>query len=706
MPCNVEDYNIVPADTNEPSIPGFGPPSVPSANIPGLPTPNGFPESLTDILDNLSLILPSGTFKPNLNPNIDRTLIDGIVKLLDYLTPFLAMYKMVLPVLNMIICIIEVLCALMNPFKLARAIKRLFRRCIPDFLALFPIFAMVLLIISLLLLIIALLEYIITEIARVVNQIIKNLALLSRIAKRQDQRSALTAMRKIGSLLCFLKNLFAVLQIVALVIQLIKDIIKLFFRIPPCDDSDTSDDGCCTPEVCPAFIKRGEFSNSTGKLQYLNQIGLDASGIAGLPPAFGPIFANLGALRQESWQFYDETLKGTNAFYNITEPVDVDPKLGFTFFPTGKTYTAKSSIYKVPYTVDLRLFYNPADFGVVDPLGARLVQIKDCIVTITPNQHLINWANAEVMPDNGVLNLTGGKVTENDGSTPIFINGKQATLTTLIHLTQTIGVAAFDNTKLFQNVDYIFKINHSVLVGEQLISLGCMPDVAFDRNFVNGNVGAGLGVNADKLANLPIPDPQGTIDCVNAAMTKLSQNVTVDAVALFQAETTACLRNLGNDLSDLLDDLVDLGFCSYKSTFTVNPSIQFTTKPIIVTAKLNDIQGNNLCSSLPSGPANDIAVKLVPEITFGTISKFTYDGVSAFTAELNSELEGMGEIRLMYDNTFFSELTIPDNLSETPNTKEQVLTYQFIKTSVGTGLGGTDSDGKPRRDEGDVSRSE
>lgn len=708
MPCNPSDYSIPPPDFDEPSIPGFGVPSVPSAEIPGIPTPEGFPEDLLELLESLKLYLPSGKFQPNLNPNIDKTLIDGIVKLLDLLLPFLAIYKMILPILNMIICIIEVLCALTNPFKLIRALKRLFRTCIPDFLALFPIFAMILLIISLILLILALIEYIISEILRIINQLLKNLRLLARIAKRKDTRSALTAMRKIGALLCFLKNLFSVLQIVALILQVIKDILKLFFRIPPCDDSDTTDDGCCTPEVCPAFIKNGDFTKTTGTLQYLRQIGLDASGISGMPPAFGPIFSTLGALRQESWQFYDSTLADRFMFYNITAPVDVDPSLGFTFFPAGKVYDGSSPIFKVPYTVDLRLFYNPAIFGIVDPLGSRFIRIKNCIVTKTPDLKLKNWENAEVDPSNGILSLAGGKVTEDDGSTPILVNGVQGTLTTFIHLANQISNVLFDNAVVFSNVEYTFKINHSVLVGEQLISLGCVPDVAFDRTFVNANVGGNLQFNGAQLGAIPIPDPAATTACINAAIAKLSRNVTAESAATFQAEATICLRSLGDQLTDIIDDLVDLGFSSYRSTFSVTPEVQFTTKPIIVSATLNDVNGNNLCPTLPLAASNIIAEKLVPEITFGSITKFTYDGTANFTAEINSEEEGKGTIKLMYNNVFFSTLSIPADLSQTPTTSIQELTYEFIKTPIGTaGSGGSavDTDGKPRRNDGDVGGS-
>src|SRR4030042_4767916 len=119
-PCNPNDVSITPPDgPSGPAIPGFGRPF--SLNIPDVSLPEGFPEDLLEILDLLQLLVPPGAFKPSLNPNFGKDIFDGIMKLLDQFMPFLMLYKFFLPILNMIICIIEVLCSLTNPFKLIRA---------------------------------------------------------------------------------------------------------------------------------------------------------------------------------------------------------------------------------------------------------------------------------------------------------------------------------------------------------------------------------------------------------------------------------------------------------------------------------------------------------------------------------------------------------------------------------------------------------
>ena len=130
-PCNPISIDT-PDGPSGPSIPGFGIPF--ALKIPDInPLPDGFPENLLSILDTLQMLLPPGALKPALNPNFGKDIFDGIMKLLDQFMPFLMMYKFFLPILKLIICIIEVLCALANPFKVIRKVKKLFRNSVLSF---------------------------------------------------------------------------------------------------------------------------------------------------------------------------------------------------------------------------------------------------------------------------------------------------------------------------------------------------------------------------------------------------------------------------------------------------------------------------------------------------------------------------------------------------------------------------------------------
>src|SRR5208337_101311 len=123
-----------------------------------------------------------------------------------------------LPILNLIICIIEVLCSLMNPFKVISALRRLFTQCLPPFLNLFPIFALIIMIISLLLLLLALIEYIIAQILKFVQAILRNLNALIIAFQTANDTAIMAIALKLGSLLCIFQNLFVLLSLFSVII--------------------------------------------------------------------------------------------------------------------------------------------------------------------------------------------------------------------------------------------------------------------------------------------------------------------------------------------------------------------------------------------------------------------------------------------------------------------------------------------------------
>src|ERR1035437_7480603 len=145
------------------------------------------------------------------------------MKLLDQFMPFLLLYKFFLPVLNIIICIIEVLCSLMNPFALIRAITRLFRTCIPELLAIFPVFAMVIMAISLLLLLLSLIEYLVEQVLKLVKVLLRNINALNNAFQSNNENGVLAIAKKIGALLCMFQNLFVLFAVFNIIIQVIKD---------------------------------------------------------------------------------------------------------------------------------------------------------------------------------------------------------------------------------------------------------------------------------------------------------------------------------------------------------------------------------------------------------------------------------------------------------------------------------------------------
>lgn len=714
MPCSPNDISInLPTGPSGPSIPGFGDPfalSIPNIN----PFPEGFPEDLLELLDALQLLIPSGILKPSLNLNFGKDVFDAIMKLLDQFFPFLMMYKFFLPILNIIICIIEVICAIPNPFKLPGAIIKLFTECIPAFLLLFPIFALIIMIISLLLLLLALIEYIIAQILKLINAILRNIAMLISAFQEANANSVLAIAKKLGALLCIFQNLFVLLAIFQIIIQIIKDILGMAFAIPPCEDSNP--DGCCTTDVCPSIV-RSDYTRNTGTLQYLNGMGVQTTVV--LPP---PLDSLNYPIRNESWQLFDNQQNIAQKFINIVDGYDVpisfdEPPPFFKpiFFPTDAVYNVNTSSKQAAYTIDLRMFYNPVSWGRAG--DSRYIRFKDCIVTHAPSLNLLIYNNNGLPTPTGVLTIVGGRGYEDDGTTIITGFDKdgvtsildQATLNNFIHqpdINTPSPIFSPADGYVFNSIEYTFKPNASTLLGKNLITLGCIPEVSLNKGFINNAFAGDVALKTQLFRNLlndkNFPNPNNTQQCLSTSLSALRVNLTPQGVAEFQATSLICLQKLKDDTNVALSSLIGLGFDPCKSNFTISPEVQFTSKPISVKVNLNENNGISLISGIPNDVASDLATKIKGHITFGNISDFSYDGYQVFTADLTSNEPGSGQIMISFDNNILCT-----NVVNPPSHTLQTMEYQFVYTpsQISTPIGDASDGTQPRRDEGDFTHT-
>jgi len=711
MPCNTDTSISLPDVPSGPGIAGFGIPF--SLKIPNIiSSPTNFPEDLVELFDDLEFLIPSGSLKPTLNPNFSKDVYDAIMSMLDQFMPYLSLYKFFLPILKLIICIIEVICSLMSPFKLIGAVLRLFRNCIPAFLNMFPVFAMVIMIISLLLLLLSLIEYIIAQILKFVEAILRNINALVKSFQDNDQNSVLAITKKLGSLLCVFQNLFVLLALFTTIIQVIKDILNLIFHLPPCSGGHSGDnDGCCTPDVCPEIVKT-DYTRSTGSLNYVTE---------GIFRQVGTGFSFDTVQRTESWQIFDTQQLQNQEFINIVDAFDVtnvSPKP--VFFPTDSTYTAQTAPSQAAYTIDLRLFYNPVSWGRTGI--PRYIQFNKCIVTKIPNTTALNPNNTFQTVNSGVLSLAGGFGYEDDGYTiltgfatdgvtPI---GAQATLENFLHKPSTIGVNSSPVYNVtdgydFSNITYTFTPVLETLLSKNLITLGCIPDLATDKDFINsvfaGDIGFKTNLLADLVNSSNFPDPNATQECLTAALAALRANLTTNGVAQFQATAMVCLNKLKDDTNNALGALIGVGFDPCKSSFSLDPKVQFTSKAIKVSVNLKETNGLPLTNNLPATIANDLANRIKAHATLGEVSSFTYDGYTTFNANITSLDPGNGQIMISFDNNTFCTNNIPDNLNIPATHDLQVLDYTFVYTpsSAFSGAGSISTDGQQRRNETDLS---
>ena len=104
MPCNPSSNNINPPVLPPFPIPGFGigiaPIQIP---FPGLSLPTGLIQDLQNLMNKLTMVFPSGTFKAP-NNNFTKGIFDFISNLLTQIAPFLSFYNFIMALFNLIMC--------------------------------------------------------------------------------------------------------------------------------------------------------------------------------------------------------------------------------------------------------------------------------------------------------------------------------------------------------------------------------------------------------------------------------------------------------------------------------------------------------------------------------------------------------------------------------------------------------------------------
>lgn len=689
MVCDPAANNINIADPGPgPSIPGLGLPfSVPKTPFPDIQIPEGIPEDLNDLVERIFALFPASIkFQPNTD-GFTKDVWDVLASLFNQLAPFLGFYKFIQALLNIILCVIDVLCALMNPFALIRAIIRLFKRCLPDFLSLFPWIALIVMILALVLLLIALIQYLVETIRAYIQQIIENIQILKQSITKADQESILAAVNKLAYLLCMIEQLFSLLTAISAIFAVIRPLMGTSGR----GACAKGDDGCCIEDFCPTFIS-GAYDgrvNSTGRLIYFNEIR----------PAYGgsipSYFANLGiTLRNEKWQFIDDDPTDDFRFIDIITP---SPQYGFTYWPEGESYSNDANINKVPYLLDMNFFVDPSLWGnPSDSGGFRQFYIQNVIISNKPTVYPTSWNNGTEFTDpvSGAFNLVGGQVYEYDGAdgyTQYFINGVQATIETFLHKDDTVSndIPVLDDGYNFVDVEYHLRFNTPVLIDKSLITLACNESVAAESAVFNSEFsdlrsvldkfGDGIGDGIPGIDSFDdLPDVDGAISCLSAALAKFRSNINEETAALFQSEVEACLGNLLDESQNFYVTGTVIAADRFTSDFTLDPDLQFVNNQITLNVILRDRTGTQLAVNLDENLGSSIAETLKAEVSFGEVTEFTYDGYGSFNAYISSRDAGQGEVKAFLNGEVFAEVLNRDDDDTDSSIVERVLPYEFI----------------------------
>jgi hypothetical protein len=527
------------------------------------------------------------------------------------------------------------------------------------------------------------------------------------------------------------------LSLFSIIIQIIREILSLSFSIPPCDDSGGSglseNERCCTPDVCPAIVKNGNYTRKTGVLQYLREVGFQTT--QKLPD--GNFLTS--SLRQEAWEIVDLSQQQAEKFINIVDAYDVTTKPKPVFFPTDSNYSATTTVQQAAYTIDLRVFYNPVNWSRAGT--ARWIRFTNCVVLKAPTTTFIKSDNTYEKWANGILLLAGGLGYEDDGVTVLtgFDDNNspisdQATLENFLHMPANFISGTIEPTNVysssdgyeFYNVEYTFKPNMNVLFSKDIITLGCFTSVEDEKTFINTTFANAAAVNLAQLGgivNSPnFPNPAQTQNEIAAAVSALQANLTPAGLVDFQNAVTASLNNLKNNTNTSLLATIGLGVDPCISTISLSQNKQFTTKDITISVTLNERNGQNVCTNLPMDAGQQVAADLKAYPTLGSASNFAYDGYGVFNSTLTSDFEGAGSVMVSFNNQTLCTNTLPADMSIPSTHTLQQADYNFVYSpSIGGEAevplspvvvpsvvnellkGDTDTTGQPQRTDIDVS---
>ena len=206
----------------------------------------------------LQFDLPAGmSMKPYAELAKTESIGSAINSLMQGLAPIMSAYGFLMPIFQVIIGIMEVLCALMNPFAVKRAIKKLFKKYIPKLVAMFPFLAGVVIILNIIKMILAVIIFFMTVVLPMILLIINNAkivneAIRSAAAGNFNSDKANAGKEKIEALIIEMMNQMGALKAFLPLLEMIMVILGLKLKFP-CKKAK-GDDGCCDDDVCPPII--------------------------------------------------------------------------------------------------------------------------------------------------------------------------------------------------------------------------------------------------------------------------------------------------------------------------------------------------------------------------------------------------------------------------------------------------------------------
>lgn len=593
-------------------------------------TYNEIVEFLTCPSCNGAQIRPSG-----LLPSATLNLGDAIADITSHLTSFANGYGMILTVIKMIGCLIEVICAINNPFALIPAVVRLFSECLPEFILLFPLFVVPCIIFSFIKIFLAIVEYILTYIAPTIEDLINNIQDL-KDAFINDNKDAQEAVAfKLAGLLQELFSIIGILSVLGAIFTIIQSLISQGVGIP-CSDGEGTCDACSDP-LCPDIIQSDSVSGNDGRLTIL----YSSNGIS-----FTLRFLSLSR-RGDFLNIRNNHLFPRELDFNNL-PVDELPYIlnvsGDDFAVTGIDSYGALSLSAIPneFLADGYLSSFKGITPVLDPnirfatdtstftSSSQYIEIQETRNTATGNNGI--WQISEFIDEyNVIITRTDSNNWDGDNTS---LDPEPFLLWRLISNAPSVGI----------NLSYTFKTNHDILLKYGLIGTGCHPAIKEARQS-SANRFPELEQNTSLSAFGSFPDLNALINDLNTQLATLGQadkdyildNYDSLNTALSNLDLETSLDNFSNDLINYSKNICSLVVDVQNTPFDVNPKISIIGEKVIINITPVNYSGSPLSLGLPPGV---LEINITP--SSGQLSSLTEildsDGnqTGTFQAELTS----------------------------------------------------------------------
>jgi len=599
------------------------------------------PKTYSEQLSQLNCVCSGGAIiSPITLPSATVNLGDIIADHSRVLSNFASAYSVITIILRMIACIIDVLCAIPNPFAMISAMIKLFGTCLPELILIFPQFAIIAIILCYIKIVISIIEYILEVILPLIIDIIANVQTLIDAFESGNGDAQAAVAFKIVALIKEMFNVVGITSALAALFIMIKAIINLGVGIP-CGGSGGSCSGC-GDDQCPSVIQEDDLSGIDGSLIVLYGEDIFDYEIRFFSSSaqssflqireFFPKGLNYNEMSAEDIP-YILTVDGQD--YAITS-VDSGGTAQLFQIPNEERSDGYLSSFVFPPTAlasDQVRFGTDTEF-FDSSFSGRYLDISDRNESTSDDNSGTWYISSVIDAYNVVLDSDPNAIGSSTFSGFSSLNPER-------HITWKLTSSAPSpgGSKTF-----LMDINHNELIRHQLIGLGCHPSVKATRDATENRFPDAANVDFPEF-----PDLNAVVSDLNNCVTAIAP-ITVDSsyvldnyqsIASGAAELEDCIQGvLGPFQANMLsyaNQIYPRVLDRENSLFVAKPTTQIIGNNILISVTPLDIYGGLLSAGLPPGT---IVVSI--SATAGSLSEVTEelddDGnvTGVFTAVLSS----------------------------------------------------------------------